>query len=63
MSLVPRLHKHDAMKRSTTHKIALRPQTLRLLASDELDRVAGAGAERIVNGFLMKDTIIIRTGG
>ncbi|HEX3764084.1 MAG TPA: hypothetical protein VHW23_35565 [Kofleriaceae bacterium] len=50
------------MKRSTTHKLALRPQTLRLLANDELDRVAG-GAERVVNGIIMKDTIIIRTGG
>jgi hypothetical protein len=60
--LAPRLHKHVAMKRSTTHKLALRPQTLRLLANDELDRVAG-GAERVVNGIIMKDTIIIRTGG
>ncbi len=51
------------MKRSTTHKLALRPQTLRLLASDQLDRVAGRGAERVANGIIMKDTIIIRTGG
>jgi hypothetical protein len=51
------------MKRSTTHKLALRPQTLRLLANDELDRIAGGGAERVVNGFIMKDTIIIRTSG
>jgi hypothetical protein len=51
------------MKRSTPHKLALRPQTLRLLANDGLDRVAGGAAERVVNGILMKDTIIIRTGG
>jgi len=62
ISLAPRLHKYVAMKRSTPQKLALRPQTVRLLASEELDRVAG-GAERIVNGFIMKDTIIIRTGG
>jgi hypothetical protein len=51
------------MKRSTTHKLALRPQTLRLLASDKLDHIAGGGAEPVVLGFIMKDTIIIRTGG
>jgi hypothetical protein len=53
------------MKRSTPHKLALRPQTLRLLAlaGDELDRVAGGGVEPVVNGFIMKDTIILRTGG
>ena len=43
------------MKKSTTNKLALRTQTLRLLTSDALGRVAG--------GFIMKDTIIIRTGG
>jgi hypothetical protein len=51
------------MKRSTTHKLALRPQILRLLADDRLDHIAGGGAERVVNGFIMKDTIIVRTGG
>ena len=63
IALARRLHKRVAMKRSTRHKLALRPQTLRLLANDELDRVAGGAAERVVNGILMKDTIIIRTGG
>jgi hypothetical protein len=51
------------MKRVTPHKLALRPQILRVLADDQLDRVAGGGVERIANGFIMKDTIIIRTGG
>jgi hypothetical protein len=43
------------MKKPTTAKLALRTQTLRLLAPEALDRVGG--------GFIMKDTIIIRTGG
>lgn len=36
-------------------KLELRPQTIRLLTDEALSRVAG--------GFIMKDTIIIRTGG
>jgi hypothetical protein len=51
------------MKKVTPHKLALRPQTVRLLADDNLDRIAGGGAPRVVDGFIMKDTIIIRTGG
>jgi hypothetical protein len=51
-----------SMKRST-HKLALRPQTIRLLANDELDRAAGGGTERLVNGIIMKDTIIVWTSG
>lgn len=43
------------MKKLTTHKLALRTQTVRLLAPEALDRVAG--------GFIMQDTIIIRTSG
>lgn len=43
------------MKKSTIGKLALRTQTIRLLSEQALDRVAG--------GFIMKDTIIIRTGG
>jgi hypothetical protein len=43
------------MKKSTTHKLALRTQTLRTLGDADLASVAG--------GFIMKDTIIIRTGG
>lgn len=42
------------MHKPTPDKLALRPQTLRLLTDEALGRVAG--------GFLMKDTIIIRTG-
>jgi hypothetical protein len=51
------------MKRSTPQKLALRPQILRLLASDQLDPIAGGGAERVGDRFIMKDTIIVRTGG
>jgi hypothetical protein len=51
------------MKKVPPHKLALRPQTVRLLAGDDLARIAGGGAPRIVDGILMKDTIIIRTGG
>lgn len=42
------------MHKSTPRKLALRPQTVRLLTDEALGRVAG--------GFIMKDTIIIRTG-
>lgn len=42
------------MHKSTPSKLALRPQTLRLLTDEALGRVVG--------GFIMKDTIIIRTG-
>ena len=49
------LQLRNAMKKPTTPKLALRTQTLRLLAPETLDRVAG--------GFIMKDTIIIRTSG
>ena len=44
-----------AMKKSTTSKLTLRTQVIRQLTNDVLDRVAG--------GFIMKDTIIIRTSG
>jgi hypothetical protein len=43
------------MKKLSTPKLALRTQTLRVLAPEALDRVGG--------GFIMKDTIIIRTSG
>jgi hypothetical protein len=51
------------MKRSTPHKLALHAQTIRLLAHETLDRVAGGNHEPVQNGFIMRDTIIIRTGG
>jgi hypothetical protein len=44
-----------AMKKSTSRKLVLRSQAIRQLTTEALDRVAG--------GFIMKDTIIIRTGG
>ena len=49
------------MKKST-HKLALNPQTLRLLTGHALDRVAGGHPEPDANGFIMKDSIIVRTG-
>jgi hypothetical protein len=52
------------MKRSTPHKLVLCSQTIRWLGHEALARVAGGGGEPVVvNGFIMKDTIIIRTGG
>ena len=41
------------MKKSSTKNLTLHTQTIRVLTNEALDRVAG--------GFIMKDTIIIRT--
>jgi hypothetical protein len=41
------------MKKTTRPKLSLRTQTVRQLSTDALGQVAG--------GFIMKDTIIIRT--
>jgi len=43
------------MHKPTPKKLALRPSTIRSLTEEALGRVAG--------GFIMKDTIIIRTSG
>ena len=43
------------MKKSNASKLALRTQVIRQLTNDVLARVEG--------GFIMKDTIIIRTSG
>jgi hypothetical protein len=51
------------MKKSTPHKLTLQGQTIRLLTPDVLGRVAGGAHDPVANGFIMKDTIIIRTGG
>ena len=45
----------SAMHKPTPKKLALRPSTIRSLTEEALGRVAG--------GFIMKDTIIIRTSG
>ena len=50
------------MKKSTT-KLALRTQTLRTLNHAALAGVAGGDLDPVGNGFIMKDTIIIRTSG
>ena len=44
-------------------KLTLRSQTIRLLTAEALDRVAGGINEPAPTGFIMKDTIIIRTSG
>ena len=61
--MAPRLHRPATMKKSTTHKLVLRSQTLRLLTNDALGQVAGGSLAPPANGFIMKDTIIIRTSG
>lgn len=49
------------MKKST-HKLALNSQTLRWLTDGALDHVAGGSPEPAADGFIMKDSIIVRTG-
>jgi len=51
------------MKKSTTKKLTLRAQTTRLLTNEALDGIAGGNLEAPANGFIMKDSIIVRTGG
>ena len=51
------------MKKSTTRKLPLRVQTVRLLAHETLDLVVGGNLEPAPHGFIMRDTVIIRTGG
>jgi hypothetical protein len=58
-----RLQPWFAMKKSTHHKLALHVQTIRLLGHEALDGVAGGNLEPAPRGFIMKDTVIIRTGG
>jgi hypothetical protein len=61
-SMALRLQQVPAMKKSTTNKLTLRTQVIRLLTSEALARVDGGNPEPVVTGFIMKDTIIIRTG-
>jgi hypothetical protein len=56
------LHDAIAMKKSTSHKLALSTQTIRLLTSEALDRIVGGNLEPIANGFIMKDSVIVQTG-
>ena len=59
------LHLHNGlvMKKSTS-KLALRTQTIRLLTSEALDHIVGGVAgEPAAPGFIMRDTIIIKTSG
>lgn len=50
------------MKKTTAHKLPLRTQTIRVLSADVLEQVVGGTLQPIVQGFIMKDTIIIPTG-
>jgi hypothetical protein len=52
-----------AMTKTTRQKLSLRTQTIRVLTSDDLGRVVGGVAQPAPQGFIMKDTIIIRTSG
>lgn len=50
------------MKKYRTAKLMLHTQTLRLLSHESLDRVAGGDlTDPPENGFIMKDSIIVRT--
>jgi hypothetical protein len=44
-------------------KLTLRGQTIRILSSEALGRVPGGNLEPIEQGFIMKDSVIIRTSG
>ena len=61
--MVSSLQLRPSMKKTTTPKLTLQSQTVRLLTPDALGRIVGGEREPIANGFIMKDTIIIRTGG
>jgi hypothetical protein len=43
-------------------KLALTSQTIGVLSPDELTQVAGGTIQPIEQGFIMKDSIIVRTG-
>lgn len=51
------------MKKTTTKKLALTTDTLRAMTSEPLARVVGGSLQAPAQpGFIMKDTIIVRTG-
>jgi hypothetical protein len=52
-----------AMKKQTSRKLVLQTQTIRLLSGNALGQVVGGSLHVNVPGFIMKDTIIIRTSG
>ncbi len=49
------------MKKST-HKLSLRAQTIRWLSNSGLGRAAGGNPQPAEEGFIMQDTVIVRTG-
>jgi hypothetical protein len=50
----------DAMKKTTKQKLALKTQTIRVLDQDALTNAAGGSFQPVEQGFIMKDTIIVR---
>lgn len=56
-----RLLYRSAMKK-TSRKLALQSEAIRVLAAPELDRVAGGTFQPVQpEGFIMKDSIIVKT--
>jgi len=49
------------MKKSTD-KLSLRAQTIRLLTNNALGRAAGGHPQPAQDGFIMQDSVIVRTG-
>lgn len=50
-------------KHKTKRTIALHTETIRTLTDDNLKDVVGGTLQPLPAGFIMKDTIIIRTSG
>lgn len=50
------------MKKTTTKKLSLRTQTIRVLTSSELGCVVGGILQPAPQGFIMQDTVIVPTG-
>ena len=50
------------MKKTPAKKLALRSQTVRALTAMDVGSVAGGLVQPALHGFIMQDTVIIRTG-
>jgi hypothetical protein len=49
------------MKKTSTKKLSLRTQTIRALTASESSGVVGGTLQPLPQGFIMKDSIIVRT--
>jgi hypothetical protein len=49
------------MKKTNHKKLALSTDTIRVLTNDHLARAVGGSLDPAPLGFIMKDTIIVRT--